>query len=256
MVCAIIQARMSSNRLPGKVLRKINGKPMLELMIERVLQAQTLDKVIVVTSLDKSDNEIEIFCQQAGFDCYRGSLDDVLDRYYGAANEYKVSTVVRLTGDCPLIDPKMIDDVVNFYKDSDSDYVANSAPPEGATVPDGMDVEVFSYESLAKAHKQAQKPSEREHVTFYFWHNPDLFKCKRFDLDRDLSMYRLTVDYKEDFELVGEIYQNLYKNDAIFSLSDIIELLNNNENLRQINENIIANQGWQSAFDKDREAGF
>ncbi|MFH1645372.1 MAG: glycosyltransferase family protein, partial [Candidatus Omnitrophota bacterium] len=201
MVAAIIQARMSSTRLPGKVLMLINGKPMLMYMVERVLAALSIDKVIIITSTDSSDDPIAQLCEKNKFLLYRGSLEDVLERYYQAAVYYKVDTVVRLTADCPLLDPDMIDKVVAVYKEGKYDYVGNTIPPKWS-VPVGMDVEVFSFEKLAQLSREVKNRTDREHVTFYLWKNPDIFKIYRYENKEDLSRFRLTVDYKEDFELV------------------------------------------------------
>lgn len=255
MICAIIQARMSSARLPGKVLLPINGRPMLSYMIERVKQARRIDKVVLATSSDRSDDGIAEFCREERVLCYRGNLDDVLDRYYQAAKLSEGDVIVRLTGDCPLIDPQMIDAVVGFFVNGQYDYVGNSTPPN-ATVPDGMDVEVFSFAKLEQAWQEAQKPSDREHVTFYFWKNPQLFKVGRYDLPENLARYRLTVDYPEDFALVRRIFTELYPRNAGFGLPDIVQFLAGNPSLQQMNNAIKPNQGWQSAFDKDKKAGF
>ncbi len=254
MICAIIQARFSSTRLPGKVLREINGRPMLSYMMERVDAAKNIDKVALATSIDSSDDPIEELCRKDNVLYYRGSLDDVLDRYYQTALRLKADTIVRLTGDCPLIDPKMIDDMVDVYKNSNYDYVANTLPPKW-TVPEGMDIEVFSFKNLKRAWSEAKKPSDREHVTFYFWNNPELFSVSRYNLKTDLSAYRLTVDYPEDFEVIEAIFTALYPKKRIFTMEDIIEFLKDNPDIHRKNKDIESNQGWESAFEKDRKAG-
>lgn len=251
-IFAMIQARMSSKRLPGKVLMKIDGRPMLSYMLERVAAARNINKVVLITSIHPSDDPIAQLCKENNILCYRGSLDDVLDRYYQAAKKFRVDTIVRLTGDCPLMDPQMIDNVIEAYKKNNYDYVANTIPPKW-TVPEGMDVEVFSFEKLREAWKNAKKPSEREHVTFYFWQNPKLFSIFQYHLPTDLSAYRLTVDYPRDFEVVKQIFNKLYPKNRLFSYLDIINFLKENEDLYKINSNIKANQGWQSAFEKDKQ---
>jgi len=164
MILAILQARVSSTRLPGKVLKPILGMPMLLRQIERVKQAKLIEQLLVATSDDKSDDPIEQLCRENDIACFRGSLDDVLDRFYQAAKPYQPDHIVRLTGDCPLIDPQLIDEVVVFCLSGDYDYVSNAFEP---TYPDGLDVEVFRFPCLQQAWEEAELPSEREHVTLF-----------------------------------------------------------------------------------------
>lgn len=254
MTCALIQARMNSTRFPKKVLREINGKPMISYMLERARRATAIDKIILVTSTHPSDDALEELCEKNNILCYRGSMDDVLDRYYQAARKFKADTIVRLTGDCPLIDPIMIDELVSVYKKGSYDYVANTIPPKW-TVPEGMDVEVFSFKNLKKAWREAKKPSEREHVTFYFWKNPEMFSVFRYNLDEDLSQYRLTVDYPEDLEVIKAIVKNFYPDNPCFGTKDIAAFLKANPDIRRFNKDIKPNQGWESAYEKDKKAG-
>ena len=186
----------------------------------------------------------------------RGSLNDVLDRYYQAAKITNASVVVRLTADCPIIDPAVIDSIIGVYKNGTYDYVANTAPPEGITYPEGMDVEVFSMSALENAWNYATKPSEREHVTFYFWKNIDKFKCFRADLTYNRSNYRLTVDYFEDFLLVSKILEALYSKDKLFSMNDILEFLDQNPDIFQINNKIESFSGWEASLSKDLDNKF
>lgn len=254
-VGALIQARMSSTRLPGKVLKDINGRPMISYMIERVRSARSIDDVIVITSLDSSDDPIEEFCKKEGVSCYRGSLDDVLDRYYQASKQFRIDVIARLTGDCPIIDPQIIDAVVSSYIEGAYDFVGNTIPPSW-TVPEGMDVEVFSCANLERAWKETKKISDREHVTFYFWQNPDMFSIHRFNIEEDYSRYRLAVDYPNDFQLMQSIITALYSPTHCFSMYDIVAYLDAHPSLAELNQDIVANSGWQSAFDKDKQAGF
>ena len=255
MISAIVQARFSSTRLPGKVLREINTRPMLSYMLERVAAAQTTDRVVVATSVEPSDDPIVELCQREGIPCYRGSLDDILDRYYQAALRMKCDVVVRLTGDCPLIDPRVIDTVVSVYQAGQYDYVANTAPPD-ATFPDGMDVEVFSFAALERAWREAKKPSEREHVTFYFWKDPQLFSTFRYDLPEDLSKYRLTVDYPEDFEVVSSVLTELYPQNPQFTIEDVIAFLEAHPDILAKNAHLTFGLGWQPALERDKQMGF
>lgn len=248
---AIIQARMGSTRLPGKVLMEVKNKPLLLYMYERVKAAKRIDDVIIATSNEKIDEVIVNFCQLNKIDYICGSLNDVLDRYYHAAKNKDASLIVRLTSDCPLIDPKVIDLVVATFQDGDYDFAANTAPPEGVTYPEGMDVEVFSISALRNAWKNANKPSEREHVTFYFWKNAHKFKCIRLDLPSNKSNYRLTVDYLEDFLVVSKILEALYIDGKVFSMSKIFEFLDHNPDIFNINSKIKPFSGWESSLNED-----
>jgi spore coat polysaccharide biosynthesis protein SpsF len=254
MIAALIQARMKSTRLPGKILADVGGRPMLARMFERVRMAKAVDQLMLVTSTDPSDDPVVEFCIRENVPCFRGSLEDVLDRYYQAALMIKPDTVVRLTGDCPLIDPLIIDSMIAVYKQGHYDYVANSAPPPG-TFPDGMDVEVLSFPALERAWIETDKPSHREHVTFYFWQNPDKFRTLRYDGTQDLSSVRLTVDHPQDLEVVREIYARLYAANPFFSMADILALLQQDPGIMDRNKAIRRNEGWASAFEKDRTQG-
>ncbi len=242
---------MNSSRLPGKVLMQVKNKALLLYMHERVIASTEIDEVIIATSSKKSDKELVRFCELNQMMYFCGSLDDVLDRYYQAAKNTNADVIVRLTADCPIIDPSIIDAIVKVYKNGTYDYVANTAPPDGASYPEGMDVEVFSMTSLRNAWINAKKPSEREHVTFYFWKNIKLFNCFRVNLAYDLSRYRLTVDYYEDFLLVRKILEDIYIEGQIFSLSDVIKFLDNNLEIYKINNKIEPNAGWQASLNKD-----
>ena len=255
-IVAIIQARMGSSRLPGKVLKEVNGIPLLNYQLERVKHSLFIIETVIATSVGEENDVIAEFCLQNQISCFRGSEDDVLCRYYECSKEYKADIVVRLTADCPLIDPRVIDEVVKIYMENDYDFVANTAPPEGFTYPEGMDVEVFSFKLLEIAASEAEKPSEREHVTHYFWQNPQLFSTYRVDLKYDLSNYRLTVDYPEDFEVVEEVIYGLLQKDPLFTMHDVIKFLDDNKDLKEKNSSFKPTAGWKSAFQKDKQAGF
>lgn len=240
----ILQARMSSSRLPNKVLMPILGKPMLAHQIARLAKIKTPYKLIIATSKQKSDDAIAILCEQLSISCFRGSLDDVLARYYHAAiehnNDKKIKNIVRLTGDCPLIDSDIIDNVIELFLTTKVDYCSNCVP---ATFPDGLDVEVFSLAALEKAYLLAKKPSEREHVTPFIRNNPELFTTSNFSHTHDLSHYRWTVDEAIDFKLVNKIYQALYENTPLFKLNDILQLIQQQPQLARMNQNITRNEG-------------
>ena len=245
MRAVIIQARMASSRFPGKVLREIEENPMLLYMLKRVSAAKNIDKVILATSTEASDEPIASLCDKLGITCYKGSHEDVLDRYYKSAKKHNVDTIVRLTADCPLVDPHLIDNMVETYQKEAYDYIGNTMPPKW-TFPVGMDVEVFSFEALELAWRNEKDLEEREHVTFHFWKNPQTFSVFRYDLKEDLSRYRLTVDYPEDFEVVKSILTALYHKNPLFSMYDVINFLNKNPNIYKMNANV--KDGWRKAY--------
>ena len=222
MITAIIQARMGSRRLPGKVLKDICGYPMLWHVVNRVRHAKKLDQVMVATSQNVSDEPVLSFCKQEGITCFRGSENDVLDRFYQAARFSGADVIVRITADCPLVDPIVIDRVVNTYLNSECDYASNSIK---RTYPDGLDVEVFSFEALEQAWRKANLMSEREHVTPYIWKNNQIYKISQNTQEKNLSFLRWTVDEAEDLELVRDIYSSLFQEGEVFLAEDIINLL-------------------------------
>lgn len=255
MIVGILQARMSSSRLPGKVMLEAAGKTMLEHMIRRISRSKKLDKIIVATTEKKVDDIIVQLCQKMNIQYFRGSEDDVLSRYQQAAEISNASTVVRLCSDSPILDASTIDTVVESYLSADYDYV-NNLVPTPRTYSDGMSVEVFSSKILKEAYINAKKPSEREHVTFYIWMQPTKFKIYRVDYKKDISKYRFNLDYMEDYIFLKKIFENLYFKDEFFSMEDTIEWLEKNPEVLRINSHIKPNQGWISAFERDKLKGF
>ena len=243
MIIAIIQARMGSTRLPGKVLKEINGKPMLSYLLDRVKQSKKLDKVIIATSTLDKDDAIELYCKEKDIECFRGSEDDVLSRYYECAKEYNPDIVVRITADCPLQDPQIIDSVIQKFEDSKVEYCANTVPVKTNTYPDGTDVEVFSMEALTKAYNEVKDAHFREHVTFQFWQT-DEYKSVQYVGNKDYSKYRITVDYPEDFEVVKFIFDELKKRKSFGYLDEVIEIIDNNEDIKNKNGQYYFGQGW------------
>ncbi len=226
---------MGSSRLPKKALMDIDGTPSLKFMIDRVKKSKLIDKIIVATTNKEEDNKIVSFCNNNDFFCHRGSEDDVLDRYYQTAKEYKAKTVVRLTSDCPLIDPYLIDDTINLFKQKKVDYAANTVPPEIKKYPDGSDVEVFSFKNLNRAWIEAKDVKDREHVTFYFWKRNKDFTTAILDNKYDWGKYRITVDYIEDIDLVQEIVRILKYQKKFGTTKEIVEILESNPELLKIN---------------------
>ena len=244
---AIIQARISATRLPGKVLIKIEGKTVLEHVINRVRAAKNLDDVIIATTVRKEDLEIVKLCANLGVSVFCGSEDDVLDRYYQTARLFKIENIVRITADCPLHDPHIIDLVVKEYLEGDCDYASNTIK---YTFPDGLDVEVFSFTALKEAWKNAKLLSEREHVTPYIRKN-EKFKNKNVYSKKKYPVYRLTLDYKEDYQFIREIYKGINK--EMFYLDDIVNFLKTNQQLLKINQHFKINEGYLKSLDTDKK---
>lgn len=240
-VLGIVQARMGSTRLPNKVLMNIMDKPLLWHMIYRLKHSKEITQLIIATSTNKIDDPIEIFCSSIDIECFRGSENDVLSRFYYAAIKYGGDIIARFTGDCPLIDPLISDDVIKTHIASSGDYSSNTLK---RTFPRGLDTEVFSFRVLEKAFNNANKEYEREHVTPYIYENPKLFKLINLEAKGKLRRpdIRITVDTKEDLKLVREIYSQLYKPNQIFYTEDIIKLLNKNPRLLEINKNVKQKQ--------------
>lgn len=250
MITAIIQARTSSTRLPRKALMEVCGLSLLEHEILRIKRARLLDKIIVATTDKKQDDLIVSIAKKTGVEIFRGSENDVLDRYYRAAVKFKVETIVRLTGDCPLLDPKIIDKVIKYYLDNREkfDYVSNVRP---GTYPDGMDVEVFSFDVLKRNWQRAKLSSEREHVMGYLAKNLKNFKVGNVENDQDLGNIRLTVDELRDWQLIRQIFKRLYPKNRDFGLNEIMDFLMKNPELLKINSGIIKNEGHLKSLSND-----
>lgn len=232
MILAILQARTSSSRLPGKVLKKILNKPMLVYQIERIKRAKNMDKLVVATSVERSDDPIAAICKDMDVDCFRGSLGDVLDRFYQAMRRYQPEHVVRLTGDCPLTDPSIVEQTIGYHAQGNYDYTSNALLQ---SFPHGLDVEVVRASVLEIAWIEAVAPSQREHVTSFIYENPQRFKLGNFANNEDLAHLRWTVDYLEDFELIKIIYEMLYPSNGRFLTEDILSLLKKYPELGSIN---------------------
>jgi spore coat polysaccharide biosynthesis protein SpsF len=238
---AIIQARRAASRLPDKVLLDIAGDPMLVRVVERTRRAKTLDGVVVATTTDPSDAAIEALCLQRGYAVTRGSMHDVLDRYYQAAQMYAADVVVRITADCPVIDPDVIDETVRtLFGDQDGgapvyDFSANRLPPPWKrTYPIGLDTEVVTFAALETAWKEAVQPHQREHVMPFFYEQPERFRTRLVDCSRDLGALRWTVDTAEDLALIRSIYAHFGGRDD-FSWLDVLALVESQPDLGQIN---------------------
>ncbi len=229
-VVAIIQARMGSSRLPGKVLALIQGHPMLWHVVRRTLSAKTLDEVIVATTTQSGDVAIVALCRELGVGCFQGSEPDVLDRYYQAALRAKADAVVRITSDCPLIDPEIVDKVVKAFLSEKPDYASNSLV---RTYPRGLDTEVMTFGALERAWSNARQKYERSHVTPYIYENPGKFDLLSVTGEQDQSAYRWTVDTPEDLEFVRAVYDRLEGKRCL--LGDVLRLMEREPELAEIN---------------------
>ena len=237
-VVAIIQARMGSSRLPGKVLLDIGGKPMLHRVIVRARRAQTIGRVVLATTWDESDDPVAAYCKSQGFPVYRGDPLDVLDRYYQVARLFDAKTIVRLTGDCPLIDPGEIDRTVRAFQTARVDFAANRLPPPWErTTPIGMDTEVVAFDLLEQAWQEADQKHHREHVMPYFYEEQGRFQVLLVDHVPDWGHFRLTVDTPEDLVLARKIYAYFDNTDS-FSLKAVVELLENRPDWQAINAGV------------------
>lgn len=252
MIAAIIQARMSSTRLPGKVLKKIGGKTLLEVLIERLRQAKKIDKIVVATSTNKENKAIVDLAKKIKCPYFTGSENDVLDRIYKAAKKFKADTVIRITADCPFHDPELIDNIIDFYFKNRNkyDYVSNVDPP---TFPDGLDFWIFSFKTLERAWKEAKLVSEREHVCPYIWKNPHLFRIGHFESKINYSHLRWTVDDIGDLEFVKKIYTKLYQEGKIFHIQDILDLLKKYPGLHKSQESKIRDAGYLKSIKNDKK---
>lgn len=241
---------MSSSRLPGKVLMPILGEPMLFRHIERLNRSREIDQIVVATSTDASDDALVQACAQRDVACYRGSLNDVLQRFAQAAEPYAPGIVVRLTGDCPLADPAVIDEVIRFFRAGDYDYASNCVPP---TFPDGLDVEAMRFSCLQEAEREAVLPSHREHVTPFLRAHPERFRIGNYAAMDDRSRMRWTVDEPEDFEFVRRVYEKLYPVKPDFSTRDILDLLERQPELQTLNSAFERNEGTKKSLRADAE---
>jgi glutamate-1-semialdehyde 2,1-aminomutase len=237
-VLAIVQARMGSSRLPGKVMKEIGGLPVIEILLSRLSKSKLLDEIVVATTKSEDENPLIKHLKKLKYLYYQGSEHDVLDRFYQTAKKYNADIVVRITGDNPLVDPVLVDQVIQGYSKSNSDYFSNVMP---ATFPDGLDVEVFNFNSLDKAHRDANELEEREHVTPYI-RNSGLFKIGNLKHDDDLSNIRLTLDEIDDYKLITKIF-DYFAPDIYFSWTEILKLKNETPDIFNLNNHIERNEG-------------
>jgi len=237
-VVALVQARMGSIRLPGKVLREISGKPMIEILLARLSHSSLLDEIVVATSDEEENNQLQFFVESLGYRCTRGSEKDVLNRFYEASKQINADAIVRITGDCPLIDPKLVDECIQGYKNSNVDYFSNVDP---ATYPDGLDIEVMSFKSIERANNKATSEFDREHVTTYI-RNSDTFSFAAIKYSEDLSSQRWSVDEPEDLIVMNNVF-NFFSPDIFFDWTQVIDLRHSQPGLFEENQQIKNNEG-------------
>jgi len=237
-IVATIEARMTSSRLPGKVLMPILGRPSLELMIERVKNSRYIDEIVIATTTNEKDDAIEKLGNFLGVKVYRGSENDVLVRVLGAAESVNSDLLVKLTGDCPLIDPIIIDQTITAHLSGDYDYTSNLLNERTFAI--GLDTEVLPIETLRKVEKLTSEPIDRTHVTCYIYHNPQHFKLHGIVANAHTQSgdLRITLDTKEDYDLISKVYETLYPINKIFDAKDIISLLRANSELKNINAHV------------------
>ena len=248
IVC-IVQARMSSTRLPGKVLLKLGDRTVLGQVLNQLSFSKRINECVIATSTSNEDNVIEKWAINNNIKYFRGDLEDVLKRFYLTAKNFGANIVVRITADCPLIDPEVVDAVVGLYISKIADYASNADPP---TFPDGLDTEVFSFKVLQNANKNAKLRSEREHVTPYIRNNPLLFKSVNLQSNVNYAHLRWTLDNPEDYDLIKKIYTYLEKKKSFIHWRDVLNLFHKNPQLRSMNRHIKRNEGYDKSLREDK----
>lgn len=243
MVLAIIQARMGSTRLPGKVLKPLAGMPAIEHVVRRVRKADTVNDCLVATSIEAENLPLISFVSGLGIRVFVGSEHDVLDRFRQAVRLFEAEYIVRITADCPVIDPAVVDQVVELHLSQDASYTSNIDPP---SYPDGLDVEVINRNALERAWQEADQLHEREHVTPYIRARKDLFPAAHLQQKDDLSHHRWTLDRPEDYRFLSEVYERLYADNEYFGMADVLSLLESTPELMTINQGIERNEGYNN----------
>lgn len=250
MKLVIVQARVGSTRLQNKVLLKLNGITVLEWLMKRLMYANMPDKFVIATTPRQEDNQIVDLCKKNRFEYFKGSEFDLLDRHYQCAKEYKADIVAKIPSDVPLIDPELFDIIFEKFYQGNYDYVSNLHPP---TFPDGLDVEVFSFDALEKSWKEAKIPYEREHTTPYMWDNPDIFKIGSVTTD-DVQNYfithRWTIDYQEDYEFIKKVYETIGGNNPDFKWKELVMFLDEHPEIADINRHLSGINWYRNHIDE------
>jgi spore coat polysaccharide biosynthesis protein SpsF len=221
----VLQARMTSSRLPGKVMMEINGKPMIYWQIQRILRSKTVNSLVVATSIDPSDDALALFLEENSISVYRGALNNVLSRFIEVSERYAHDALIRLTGDSPLVMPELIDQMVGAFYEQDVDYLSNTLEP---TFPDGLDIEIIKHGALQNLNAYNLEPKELEHVTYGIYTRPETFKLSNFLDESNRSHERWTVDYQEDLDFVRDVYANFAGNEPTFTYLDLLDFLRQN----------------------------
>jgi len=248
-ITVMIQARIDSTRFPKKTLAKIDNKPMIWHVINRVKKIKSVEQIALITTRKKSDKILLKIAEDNGIIGFSGDVHDLLSRHYHCALKINADPIIRITSDCPLTDPKLVEKILQYYLENDYDYVTNTIDP---TFPDGLDVEIFSFKALQKAYRYARLSSEREHIFPYFTKNPKKFRLYNFENSQNLSHLRWTVDQKEDLKLIRRIY-SLMKPKSVFSMTEVLKLLKKNPELLNINKKIKRNEGYMKSVKNDRK---
>jgi spore coat polysaccharide biosynthesis protein SpsF len=246
----VVQSRMSSTRFPGKVMKDVLGKTLLERMLERMSFSKKCGTIVVATSTNPNDDALESLCKKIDIPCFRGNEEDLLERHYLCAKAFGAKVVAKIPSDCPLIDPTIMDKGFDYFFDNDFDFISNLHP---ASYPDGNDVEVFSFEALEKAFLEATKKMEREHTTPYFWENPDKFKIGNFKWEKELDYsmsHRFTIDYEEDYFFIKTVFEKLYPSNPQFGLEEILNLLEISPEIYELNAKFAGVNWYRNHLDE------
>jgi spore coat polysaccharide biosynthesis protein SpsF (cytidylyltransferase family) len=247
---AVVQARASSTRFPGKVLADLGGKPLLRRLLDRLRRSRQVAEVVVATSTLADDDQVAALAEEASLAVVRGPLDDVLERFRIAADRHRADAVVRITGDCPLVDPELVDTVAQLFRSSSADYVSNVSPP---TYPDGLDVEVIARGALERAAAEATRSTDREHVTLFIARQPDRFPHLNFTNDVDLSELRWTVDYPEDLDFVRAVFAAFPGREEAFGYREVVVALETQPGLRALMPTLPRNEGLAESLHAERD---
>ena len=249
-ILSIIQARTDSSRLSNKVFADISGKPLIERVVDRIKQSQYIDNIIIATSVSDLDISILKWCNENKILCYRGSENNVLERFYKCAEIYRGDIILRITADDPFKDPDIIDYAIKLLLEEGFDYVSNTITP---TFPEVIDVEVFTFSALKKAFYAAKLPSEKEHVTPYIWKNKKLFSIHNFENIENLSKHRWTIDYSEDLDFARAVYNFFKDKKGVFSMQEILSLLKQYPELNNMQKKVLRNEGYIKSINKEKK---
>ncbi|WP_020526894.1 cytidylyltransferase domain-containing protein [Flexithrix dorotheae] len=245
----IIQARLGSTRLPGKVLKHVNGIPLIKRVFDRCLQVKKASKVVIATTENTLDDPLEEFCNENDILVFRGSEEDVLDRYFQVGTKLKATAIVRVTGDCPLIDPVEIDKLIEKFNEGKWDYISNSMPLK---LPHGLEASIGSFEAFKKSWEKANLSSEREHVTHYIRTHPKLFTIGGVEYQSNYSHLRLTVDYQEDYDAINQLYKILEERGLFGHYMEVVKILEEFPEIAKINAKFKIGEGLKKSIENDK----